>query len=180
VAIEGASARPNRVAAIMSLLGGALAAGGFFLPTTLQVQTSPPGVKVVSGWDAAYRLATGGSSSGPSIPGLPGPGATPSLPFAAALAASPLILAVVVLVLAVWALFSEAGPLRNSLMLAAVALLAISSLSALSLSSALGSVGSLVGGLIADSGMLGLGSLVTFAGVFFAVTGLGASLQRKG
>ncbi|HEX9068860.1 MAG TPA: hypothetical protein VF807_08830, partial [Ktedonobacterales bacterium] len=71
-------------------------------------------------------------------------------------------------------------PLRNSLMLAAVALLAITSLSALSLSSALGSVGSLVGGLIANSGMLGLGSLVTFTGLFFVVTGLGASLQRKG
>lgn len=177
--IEVNKQAPNKTHGLLGALGGALIITSYFLPTyaVLKPGASQPitasDYTLISNWDVIYHLInpttydprTGGYvASQPSI--LP-----------ALLAAFPMIMAVLILALGVWAFFKRPGPTRNAFFSTSAVFLTFSLITAFNIVSNLGFVSALY--IYANNPyqnpyqnqplLTSLGNVVFAVGIFIAI-----------
>lgn len=127
----------DKVYAALSVVGGAVMIASFFLPW--QIGTKVPSVNgpnnfaVLSIWDNISRVAFGGGSA--SFDPATGSTMSQSSAIVPALVMSvPMILAAIIVVLGIWALLRQSGPVRAGLYFAAATLATLTSLQYIELS----------------------------------------------
>lgn len=122
---------------------------------------------MVSVWDNIRQTLVGGAIAFDPVSGTDV--ASPSHVFLAVMDAFPLIMAALILVLGVWALFSGPGRVRGALLMAAAAIVAVSLLGSVANSS--GAQFGFVGPQGQDTPPLAsLGGVIFVCGAFFAIT----------
>jgi hypothetical protein len=108
--------------------------------------------------------------------------ATVGYPFTALVAATPIIMAAIMVALGIWNLFQQPGPVRIGVFLAAVLIATMSTLSLI------GYGGTIANGLyvygttiqVPNQALVGLGQTVLYLGLFVATTsGVAVAVQRR-
>jgi hypothetical protein len=119
------SVRPNRLYALLSIIGGGLMIGAFFLPEQFGPSlhtAAAPTPAVISMWDVIYILYSGAAAFDPRtnsyVSGQP-------LVFSAINAGLPLIMGALIVILGIWSILRGASALRAGLVGAAAVLATI-------------------------------------------------------
>lgn len=178
VADSTEGAPPNRLYALLSIIGGGLMIGSFFLPDYMGLtgDIGAPSVAIISMWEVVYRVGSGTTPHTPSNQGQPHL-------IAAILVGLPMILGALIVVLGVWSLVRRSGALRAGFFGAAVGLAVLGDLSnALYANSAIVAKFSESRGPslpVLNEAWLGLGSVVLMLGLLLVLAaGMAAMLRR--
>lgn len=181
VADSTEGAPPNRLYALLSIIGGGLMIGAFFLPDHLGLtgDVLPSTTSVISMWEVVYRIGSGTNAYVSHTPSNQG---QPHL-IAAILVGLPMILGALIVVLGVWSFVRRSGALRAGFFGAAVGLTAIGELSnTLYMNATIIAEFSVSRGSslpIVNEAWLGLGSVVLLLGLLLVLAaGIAAMLRR--
>lgn len=179
--MERDTRKPNRATGLVGALGGVVILVSYFLPSYLTVKpgTIPPyrptDYILETAWDAVYRILFGA----PTYDGQTGTmEPTNGHVLAGVVAMTPMIMAALILLLGMWALFSRPGPARVAIWFAAVTVI-VSSLVTLVNFGANNLYLYTGGNMPQDMPLLSLGVLVYVVGVFIALVSSFLAWQHR-
>lgn len=169
--METESRNPQRAHGLLGVIGGGVIIASYFLPSFISINpdAAPPysnsDYVLVSGWDNIYQTLFGSYSydqSSSSMVNFQGH------VFSGLLSLVPIIMAVLILVLGIWAIFKQPGSLRSAITYAAVVIIAISLFGSINIG--VNNYYGYNGNIITQNlPLLSLGSFVFFCGAFIAI-----------
>lgn len=179
--METDTQKPNRASGLLGVLGGAVILVSYFLPSYVTVKPGaippyqPTDYMLGTAWNAVYQTLFGALTyDGQTSTMEPANGHI----LAGVVAMTPMIMAVLILLLGMWAIFSRPGPARIAFWSAAVTSMVFSLAGVVSFGSS--NLYLYTGGNIPQNmPLLSLGVLVYVIGVFIALISAFLAWQYK-